>query len=285
VSASTAAPRETSGDPDVSAWEDFARINHGETAPILSVEGFEGPLDWLLEMVRARKIELTRLSIVALIGSFADALEAALAATDRRSAPLGRMASWLVMAATLTEWRSRLLLPADTPEARAVAAEAEALRRLLLDRARMDAAADWLERQAQLGCDVFARGLPAARGPGRVGDITDLLRACLVALRVPERQAAALRPRPPPLWRASDALPHMRRLLGVLPNASPLAAFLPGIGTDEAERDLRCRAAVASTLLAGLELARDGVVTLDQQAAWTPIEVARRDDHDALGRG
>ncbi|MDA8253132.1 MAG: segregation/condensation protein A [Rhodospirillales bacterium] len=250
---------------------------------MLSVAGFEGPLDWLLEMVRARKIDLTKLSIVALIGSFADALEAALATTDRRPAQLGRMATWLVMAATLTEMRSRLLLPADTPEAHAATAEAEALRCLLVDRARMGAAASWLERKTQLGRDVFARGLPAAstpgRGgdPGRVGDITDLLRACLVALLVPEQQAAALRPRPPPLWRASDAIPHMRQRLAALPAGGPLAAFLPIIAGQESDRDVRCRAAVASTLLAGLELARDGVLALEQEVAWTPIGVRHHD--------
>ncbi len=251
-----------------------------DTAPVLSVEGFEGPLDWLLEMVRARKIDLTKLSIVALTGAFADALEAALVRADRRPAGLGRMANWLVMAATLTEMRSRLLLPPDAPQARAAAAEAEALRRRLLDRSHMGVVADWLERQARLGGDVFARGLPTASGAGRIGDIADLLRACLVALRVPAQQAAAPRPRPPPLWRASDALAHMRQSLAARHDVSPLASFLPRIGAEERDRDLRCHAAVASTLLAGLELARDGVVTLEQAAAWMPIGVGRRDDRD-----
>jgi chromatin segregation and condensation protein Rec8/ScpA/Scc1 (kleisin family) len=41
---------------------------------------------------------------------------------------------------------------------------------------------------------------------------------------------------------------------------------------------LRARAALASTLIAGLELARDGVLALDQDAAWTPVRVKRRDD-------
>jgi chromatin segregation and condensation protein Rec8/ScpA/Scc1 (kleisin family) len=43
---------------------------------------------------------------------------------------------------------------------------------------------------------------------------------------------------------------------------------------------LRCRAAVSSTLIAGLERARDGALTLDQAAAWTPILVRRGDRHE-----
>jgi segregation and condensation protein A len=73
------------------------------------------------------------------------------------------------------------------------------------------------------------------------------LRACLPVLRVPEAQAVALRPRPPPLWTANDAIRQIARLLAVLPDDSPLAAFLPKIGRDAPKRPLRCRAAIAST--------------------------------------
>jgi len=122
---------------------------------------------------------------------------------------------------------------------------------------------------------VFARGLPELSPSGRVGDLTELLCACLVALLVPEEQAAALRPRPPPLWRASDALPRLRQLLGVLPDGSPLPTFLPQLDAEEPDSGVRARAALSSTLIAGLELPRDGVLALDQDAAWTPVRVKR----------
>ena len=196
------------------------------------------------------------------------------------------------MAAALTEMRSRLLLPPDAPQARAAANEAEALRRQLIDRAQMDAAADWLDRQSQLGQEVFVRSRPGASPAGRVGgagqgflggsrwhagvgDITELLRACLVALRVPAEQAAAYRPRPPPLWTVSNAIARVEALLPVLPDDSPLAAFFPKIGLAEPDRELRCKAAVASTLMAGLERARTGDLLLEQEEAWMPIHVRR----------
>lgn len=61
----------------------------------------------------------------------------------------------------------------------------------------------------------------------------------------------------------------------------PPAGFLPVIDGDEPGRTLRCRAGVASTLVAGLELARDGALALAQDAAWSDIRVNRRDDHEA----
>ena len=265
---------------EISAWEDAPRGASAEAAPVLSVDGFAGPLDWLLEMAQARKIDLARLSIAALIEAFATALEAALARRVRgRAAELGSWGAWLVMAASLAFLRSRLLLLSDSPEAKAAEDEAEALRHRLVSRAQVRAAADWLERRPQLGRDVFGCGTGGRRDDrGRVGDITELLRACLIALRVPE-QADADRPRPPPLWQVSDAIARLRQLLGALPDGSPLTAFLPNIGSAETARALRCRVAVSSTLVAGLELARTGALALDQDAPWTPIRVNHTNAH------
>jgi segregation and condensation protein A len=263
----------------VSAWEDPPKVDRSDAAPVLAVAGYEGPLDWWLEMARGQKINLAKLSVAALIGSFAKAMDAAIAA--RTGDLLPRWAVWTVMAATLTELWSRLLLPPDAPAVRAAIEEAEALRQQLLDRAQMRAAADWLERRPQLGRDSFRRGRPEASATGRGGDLTELLRACLPALQVPEDQLVALRPRPPPLWTASDAIGRVSQLLPVLPDGSPLAAYLPLIPRDAPARALRCRVAVASTLIAGLERARDGALQLDQEADWLPIRVTRRVDDSA----
>jgi segregation and condensation protein A len=266
------------GDAAVAAWEDPPRADRTDSGPVLAVDGFEGPLDWWLEMARAQKIDLAKLSIATLIGGFATAMEAALG--RRVDGQLARWGVWTVMAATLTELRSRLLLPPDAPTARAAVEEAEALRRRLLDQAQMRNAADWLERRAQLGRDAFRRGRPEVSTAGRGGDVTELLRACLPALQVPENQAVALQPRPPPLWTASAALAHLSRLLTMLPDGSPLTAFLPRIPHDAPARALRCRAAVSSTLIAGLERARDEALVLDQEGDWMPIRVTRRANQD-----
>lgn len=264
------APGGVSTDVD---WDERPQSGTRDGAPVLSAEGFEGPLDWLLEMARAHKIDLARLPIAALIQSFADALDAALARPDGRAPMLQHWADWLVMAATLTQLRSRLLLPAEAPEAKAALGEAEALRRQLVAREEMRAAADWLERRPQLGREVFPRGQPDARGDRRGADIADLLRACLSLLRVPAQLAAAYQPRPPPFWRVSQAIARIETMLVERPAGAALTAFLPAVAAEHADRDTRCRAAVASTLVAGLELARGGALRLGQQEPWAAILV------------
>ena len=261
------------GDLHEQSWGGLPRPPPRNDAPILSAEGFEGPLDWLLEMARAHRIDLAKLPIAALIQSFVDALEAALARPDGQPPVLSRWGEWLVMAATLTQLRSRLLLPADAAEAKAALSDAEALRRQLVGREEMRAAADWLERRPQLGREVFARSRPEGHAARRGGDVTDLLRACLKLLQAPEQMAAVYRPRPPPFWRVSQAMARIEGLLAERADGASLVAFLPAVGADVVDRDRRCRAAVASTLVAGLELARQGRVWLGQEGEWGDISL------------
>ena len=256
------------------AWEDAPRRQPASGAPVLTVAGFEGPLDWLLEMARAQRIDLATLSIVDLVDAFVAALDAALS-EQSVCADLSRWGEWLVMAATLALLRSRLLLPPEAPEARAAQDEAEAIRRQLLERAAIRQAAEWLDQRLQLGRDVFARGGGEASDvarSGRTGDITDLFRACLIALRVPE-QVDAYQLRFIKVWRVRDAIARITRMLEARPEGGTLASFLPQVDGRGAEQELRCRAAVASTFLAGLELARDGTLTLQQDQLWLDIEL------------
>jgi len=306
-----AAPEATAANPHPGpappVWEDPPRSPGAATSPILAVDGFEGPLDGLLAMARARKIDLARLSILALVEAFAGAMDAALRRTPDTPAPdLARWAAWTVMAAQLTELRSRLLRPVDATEAQTAQAEAEALRRHWVLRTEMAAAADWLEQRPQLGREVFARGrLEAGQGAGVAGarghntddgltkgadaaahhaidsapveggDITELLRACLVALRLPP-YAEVYQPRRLPFWSIGDAARRITRLLATRPEGAALDTFLPEIAEAGPGRALHARAAVAATLVAALELSRHGALTLEQEAPWQPIRAQRQ---------
>src|ERR1700757_1177715 len=122
---------------------------------VLSLEGFEGPLDLLLDLARAQKVDLAKISILALVEQFLAVIEGA------RRVRLELAADWLVMAAWLTWLKSRLLVPAaanDDPEDPTLAAEALAERLREMNVVRTLAA--WLATRPVLGQDVFARGAP-----------------------------------------------------------------------------------------------------------------------------
>jgi segregation and condensation protein A len=132
-----------------------------------------------------------------------------------------------------------------------------------------------------LGRDVFARGAaeeepeaPSSAAPAQpAADTAALLRACLAVLERPGR-GGSWRPAPLPLWRVPDALARLRRMLPTLPEGAALERFLPETAAEEPDAALRRRAALASTLLAGLEMGREGAATLSQGRAFGAIVVA-----------
>ena len=85
---------------------------------------------------------------------------------------------------------------------------------------------------------------------------------------------AAFRLPPPTLWPIADAIARVRQRLAALPDGSPMTDYLPPVGGGQTP--LRHRAAVASTLIAGLMLAQDGKLTLEQDSTWRAIQLLQR---------
>ena len=233
-------------------------------ALLLRLDGFEGPLDLLLELARGQKLDLARISILALVEQYLAVIEGA------RKIRLELAADWLVMAAWLTWLKSRLLLPKGDEAAEEAETAAEVLAERLRALQAIRLAALWLGRRPQLGQDVFARGAPEdlveIDRSRIVLDVPGLLRAYLAAVR---RAGASrrYRPAPPSVWTVKDALARLALLVGSLPDWASLEQFLP----DYLDSPLERRGAMAATLLAGLEMARGGMLRLRQDADFGPI--------------
>lgn len=234
---------------------------------VLHLEGFDGPMDLLLDLARSQKVDLHKISILSLVDQYLAVIEGA------RRVRLELAADWLVMAAWLTWLKSRLLVPAaanDDLETGEMAAEALAARLREMNVVRTLAA--WMAQRPMLGQDVFPRGAPESHleyDRSRVVlEPGPFVRAYLDAIRRGNK-AVNYAPRPLTFWTVQDALRRLADLVGGLPDWSTLEDFLPdNLGTPH-ER----RAALASTLMAGLEMARGGGVRLRQEEAFGPILV------------
>jgi segregation and condensation protein A len=238
----------------------------GPDALVLHLDGFDGPLDLLLDLARAQKVDLARISILALVDQFLLVIEGA------RRVRLELAADWLVMAAWLTWLKSRLLLPAGSDAAEEGELAADVLQARLRELQAIRAAAAWLGTRPVLGQDVFARGAPEpltdTDRSRLAADLSGLMRAYLLAVN---RAAGTRTYRVAQIkyWTIQDALGRLARLVGSVPDWTLLDQFLP----EELGTPLERRAAVASTLVAGLELARDGHLRLRQDGAFAPILV------------
>ncbi len=239
----------------------------GDSLP-LKLEGFEGPLDLLLDLARAQKVDLAKISILTLVDQYIAAIE------GFRKIRLELAAEWLVMAAWLTWLKSRLLVPASPEDPEDPEQAAERLTSQLQALELIRAAAAWLGRRPVLGQDVFALGLPedhtVVDRSRLLIDPSAFLSAYLRAIRRGTK-ATIYQPRKLTWFTVQDALKRVRALLGGMPEWTDLERFLPELLGGPLER----RAAMASMLLASLEMARDGQARLRQSEAFGPILMGR----------
>jgi segregation and condensation protein A len=242
-------------------------------SPRLELDGFSGPLDTLLTLARARRVDLTQVSLAALIDQLATALRDAPPGT-----PLGQKGDWVVMAAWLVQLRSLLLLPPETPAQQAAETEAAALRDRLVALQAMRTLAAWLDTRPQLGLDVFPNGAPEVFGTERETDhqvdVVEFLWASLTLFEETPGADTTSAWRPP--WFDLHAIPDARtRILRRLAARSRqrLDQLLPPSGASASR--LRQRSAWAATFAASLELAKQGRVVLEQDDLFAPIRVSR----------
>ena len=237
----------------------------------LHLEGFEGPLDLLLDLARRQRVDLAKISVVTLVDQYV----AAVSAADRVN--LARAAEWLVMAAWLTWLKSRLLLPKEMEGSDAAEQAAGLLTDRLAELGRVRSVTEWLAARPQLGRDMFERGRPEiAPWPMVAADFASLFQACLDVLRGQDgSRSEAYRPPRRVLWTPSQAIARMQAILGKRPEGGDLLGFLPEIAADLPDRTTHLRVAISSTLVASLELARDAQADLQQYEPFGGITVQR----------
>ena len=235
-----------------------------EPAFTVDVEGFEGPLDLLLELARRQKVDLARISILELAEQYLAFVEAA------RKRRLELAADYLVMAAWLAYLKSRLLLPSPPLEVEDDAADlaeklAERLRRLEIIRR----AADLMMKRPLLGRDVFARGRPEAIDlPAAVDYSTSLYELISLYARMSQKRArTAVRMKLREVYSLNEAREALARMIGGAFDWVSLDRWLVDFCLDPKLR----RSALASTFSASLELAREGLVELRQDDHFAPL--------------
>jgi len=230
----------------------------------LELDGWEGPLDLLLTLARGQKVDLARISILALVDQYLAFI------ADAKKLKLEIAADYLVMAAWLAYLKSCLLLPKD--EQADPSPEELALRlQLRLQRlnAMREAGARLLARD-RIGRDVFLRGAPEGlrviRKAAWQVDLYDLIATYGLVRARAEPAIHVINRRP--VMTLEEALLRVERMVGAALEWAALESFLP-----ETQDSAFRRSALASSFVATLELARQGKLQLDQQAAFTPLYV------------
>ncbi len=235
-----------------------------EPALTVDVNGFEGPLDLLLHLARNQKVDLSRISVLALAEQY-------LAFVERvRALRLELAADYLVMAAWLAYLKSRLLIPKVAgPDGESGEELAEILQfRLRRLEAMRDAAAKLVNRN-RLGRDVFQRGMPETVVVEKKNQFTASLYDLLSAYAAQRQRNAVTNVtiEKRHVWSLKDAREILLRMIGTLPEWTALDRYLVEYLSTPRER----ATALASSFAVSLELAREGIVELRQQEPFSPI--------------
>ncbi len=259
------------GNDNVLPFEAVADRAVSEPAFVVDLEGFEGPLDMLLGLARTQKVDLSKISILALADQYLGFIE------EARKLRLELAADYLVMAAWLAYLKSRLLIPEPAKGDEPSGSELAEMLSFRLQRlqAMRDAAAKLMMRN-RLGRDVFARGAPepviAIAQKSWDATLYDLLTAY-----AQQRQRNALshvEMVKRTVWSLGEAREILERLIGATMDWTPLDNFL----MDYLVSDEKRATVLASSFASSLELVREGVLELHQDRPLGTLYMRKRRD-------
>ena len=254
-----------------------AEIADGEPALVVDVGGYEGPLDLLLTLARQQKVDLAKISILALADQYLSFIEAA------RKIRLELAADYLVMAAWLAYLKSRLLLPEPaTPDGPSAEEMATALANRLRRLEAIREAANRLMNRPQFQRDIFPRGNPESiaeiRHPKFTATLFDLLTA--YSAQRQQRVLATVHLAKRTVWSLSEARASLERLIGMADDWSCLDEYLLNYVVDPSQK----ATVFASSFASALELVREGQMELNQKQAFAPLYFRKRPPQ-AVGAG
>jgi segregation and condensation protein A len=246
-----------------------ADATDSEPSLVVDVEGYEGPLDLLLTLARQQKVDLSKISILALADQYLVFIEAV------RKIRLELAADYLVMAAWLAFLKSRLLLPEPaTPDGPSAEEMATALANRLRRLEAIREAANRLMNRPQFQRDIFPRGNPESiaeiRHPKFTATLYDLLTA--YATQRQQRVLATVHLAKRTVWSLSEARASLERLIGMAEDWSCLDEYLLNYVVDPSQK----ATVFASSFAAALELVREGEMEINQKEAFAPIYFRKR---------
>ena len=242
---------------------------------IVNLEGYEGPLDVLLVLAKSQKVDLMQISILQLTEQYLVFI------AEVRERNLELAADYLVMAAWLAYLKSNLLIPREESGEELSAEEmAERLKFQLKKLEAIRQVSEKLMNLPKLGSDFFERGMPEGirliRTPEYYLSLFDLLKS--YADQRYKTAYSTMTIERPPVYAMEDALVRLQRMIGSVPEWTRLETFLPR----EFSSGKRARSGVAGTLAASLELAREGLIEVQQLMPFGPVFIKNKKKDDIV---
>ena len=234
----------------------------------VDVDGFEGPLDILLNLARVQKVDLKQISILQLAEQYLEFIDKV------QSLKIEIAADYLVMASWLAYLKSRLLLPKENDDENVSAEEMAARLVFQLQRleAMRDASAKLMTRN-QLGRDFFSRGMPEGIRVKRESHYDASLYELLTSYSTQRlrKYYASWKPTELPILSIKRARMRLERMLGKMDDWEEFDMIV----MKELKEPVKRRTTAASSFSAMLEFVRDGKLEIQQNKNFGKILMRR----------
>ncbi len=261
--------RDDAAAPMEALWLTDAERAESEPALVIDVQGFEGPLDLLLHLARSQRVDMARISVLALAEQYLKFID------EARELRLELAADYLVMAAWLAYLKSKLLIPKAPGDEGESGEEMAAVLQFRLKRleAMRDAAVKLVNRN-RLGRDVFARGMPEMVVVEKKHQFSATLYDLLTAYATQRQRQAVSRVEiaQRSVWSLKEARTILTRMMGEISDWTALDQFLIAFIPNPRDR----ATALASSFAASLELVREGKIEIRQESPFKPLYMRKK---------
>ena len=225
----------------------------------LSLDGFEGPIDLLLNLARDHKIDLTKLSILTLAEQYLEFLDQII------KKDIDIAAEYLVMGAWLAFLKSKLLLPDDKEEESITSEEMSELLEFQMKRLEgMQKVSKLLFKRHKLGTHFFKRGNPEIFGINKKNQYNSSLYDLIKTYGeiITYRNNTSITIADTQLYSVEDALISLKSFFKYTKDWTDIIDFIPSNLRNKLER----KSALASHFVASLELVKEGSLQLRQDS-------------------
>ena len=232
----------------------------------VQIENYNGPLDVLLDLAKAQKVNLEKISITKLADQFNDFIK------NEKNLNLETASEYLLMATWLAYLKSKLLLPGTPEEEFKVQEVAEKLKIQLKKLELIRLLSDQMLKRKRLGKEIRSRGMKSGMRAIYNSELNislfELLKTYATIVMTKDLQKIKI-PKLP-VFTTEDGINTIRDFIGKLSDWKKLNDLIPK--SFKIEKRFR-RTGAAGIFAGSLELAKEGNLKIKQDNLFSDIYV------------
>ena len=240
-----------------------------ETSLKIKIDSYSGPLEVLLDLAKAQKVDLTNISIAQLADQFLEFINSA------KAVNLDLASEYLLMATWLAYLKSKLLLPDDEVDDFKASEVAEKLKLQLKKLELIRLLSDQLLKKKRLGLDICMRGMTGGIKTSTNSKYSVSLYELLKSYsnHVMKKNFLSMNIPKLPVCTTEQGIDIIKKNIKKLNNWKDMSELIP---TKFKKTYALKKSGLAGIFAASLELTREGLISILQKQNFTKILIKEK---------